>query len=89
MPPVSDADRREQPLIFEGPDAPSRAGHPGGLLHVARYLDHEVGRVLDALDASGLAENTIVVYLGDNGYMLGQHGRFEKHCSTSLACASP
>src|SRR5262249_49079069 len=33
----------------------------------------------DGLEASGLAENTIVVYVGDNGYMLGQHGRFEKH----------
>ena len=53
------------------------------------YLDSQVGRVLDALDASGLAHDTIVVYLGDNGYMLGQHGRFEKHCSFEPAVRVP
>ena len=53
------------------------------------FLDHQVGRVLDALDASGLADDTIVVYLGDNGYMLGQHGRFEKHCFYEPAVRVP
>ncbi|MEM8738874.1 MAG: sulfatase-like hydrolase/transferase [Planctomycetota bacterium] len=31
------------------------------------FLDHQVGRVLDTLDETGLAENTIVVFLSDNG----------------------
>ncbi|MEM6671366.1 MAG: sulfatase-like hydrolase/transferase, partial [Planctomycetota bacterium] len=30
-------------------------------------LDHEVGRLLDALDAAGIAENTLVVFTSDNG----------------------
>ena len=35
------------------------------------YLDHEIGRVLDHLDRTGLAENTAVVFLSDHGDMLG------------------
>jgi choline-sulfatase len=38
------------------------------------FADHMVGLVLDALDASGLADNTIVVAFGDHGYHLGEKG---------------
>jgi arylsulfatase A-like enzyme len=37
-------------------------------------LDEQVGRVLAALDAAGLAKTTAVVFLGDNGFMMGQRG---------------
>lgn len=37
-------------------------------------IDHNVGRILIALDESGLAENTIVVYISDHGDWLGDHG---------------
>lgn len=40
--------------------------------------DESVGRVLDYLDESGLAENTLVVYMGDNGFLLGEHGLIDK-----------
>jgi arylsulfatase A-like enzyme len=33
-----------------------------------------VGNVLDALDASGAADNTLVLFMGDHGYQLGEHG---------------
>ena len=42
------------------------------------HLDLEIGRVLDELDASGLAENTIIVFAGDNGLAVGQHGLMGK-----------
>ena len=35
------------------------------------FMDKNVGIVLDALEASGQADNTLVVYTGDHGYMLG------------------
>ncbi len=38
------------------------------------FIDHQVGRILSALDALGLAENTIVVYASDHGDWLGDHG---------------
>jgi choline-sulfatase len=44
------------------------------------FLDKNVGLVLEMLDETRLNENTLVIYLGDNGYNLGHHGRFEKHC---------
>ncbi len=41
-------------------------------------VDDNVGRVLDYLDASGLAENTVVIYSSDQGFYLGDHGWFDK-----------
>ena len=41
-------------------------------------LDESIGRVLDHLDQSGLADNTLVLYLGDNGFLLGEHGLIDK-----------
>jgi len=42
------------------------------------FLDHNIGRVLDALEASGQAENTLVIYTSDHGEMLGNHGMWAK-----------
>jgi len=41
-------------------------------------VDDNVGRVLDYLDASGLADNTVVFYTSDQGFYLGDHGWFDK-----------
>ncbi len=41
-------------------------------------VDDNLGRVLDYLDESGLASNTIVVYSSDQGFYLGEHGWFDK-----------
>ena len=41
-------------------------------------LDHELGRLLDALDQLGLAENTLVVFTSDHGDMLWSHGMMKK-----------
>jgi arylsulfatase A-like enzyme len=41
-------------------------------------VDESVARVLDALDETGLAENTLVVYTSDQGFFLGEHGWFDK-----------
>ncbi len=41
-------------------------------------VDDNVGKVLDYLDATGLAENTIVIYSADNGWYLGDLGLYDK-----------
>lgn len=53
------------------------------------YLDAQVGRVLDALDQTGLAQNTIVVIWSDHGFLLGEHAIWGKHCLYEQALRSP
>lgn len=88
-PPLSEFDRGAQPLIFRDLTPAEIQGIQAAYYTSLAFLDSQVGRVLDALDAAGLAEETIVVYWGDNGYMLGQHGRFEKHCFYEPAVRIP
>jgi len=47
-------------------------------LRAVQSVDDNIGRVLDYLDESGLAENTIVVYASDQGWYLGEHGWYDK-----------
>lgn len=42
------------------------------------YMDAQVGRLLEALDASGVRDNTVVVFTSDHGYSLGNQGRWSK-----------
>ncbi len=41
-------------------------------------LDEQIGRIMAALEASGLKENTLVIFAGDNGLAVGQHGLLGK-----------
>jgi len=52
--------------------------------HIAEYfamithLDVQIGRIMDVLDKRGMADDTIVVFAGDNGLAIGQHGLLGK-----------
>ncbi len=41
-------------------------------------IDESVGEVMDFLDANGLADDTLVIYMGDNGFSFGEHGLIDK-----------
>jgi arylsulfatase A-like enzyme len=47
-------------------------------LRVVKAVDDAIGEMLNHLEASGLAENTIIIYTSDQGFYLGEHGWFDK-----------
>lgn len=47
-------------------------------LRCVKSVDDGIGRVLDYLDETGLADNTVVIYSSDQGWYLGEHGWFDK-----------
>ncbi len=67
-----------------------------GYLACVSFMDEQLGRVLDAMDAQKLWDNTIVVLLGDHGYLLGSRGGwwgkgvlYNEAASTTLLVAAP
>lgn len=59
------------------------------------YMDAQLGKVLDALEKSGVADNTIVTFVGDHGYHIGEHtlwgktSNFELDARTPMLIAAP
>lgn len=53
------------------------------------FIDAQVGRVLTALEETGLADNTIVILLGDHGYHLGEQGLWGKTTNFELDTRVP
>jgi arylsulfatase A-like enzyme len=87
--PISEQDRRQQPEIFATLGDQDVRGIQAGYFTSLSFVDSRIGRLIEAVDQMGLAASTLVVYVGDNGYMLGQHGRFEKHCFYEQAVRIP
>ena len=46
--------------------------------YLHKLVDQAIGRILDALDASGMADDTIVVFTSDHGDLLGAHGGMQQ-----------
>jgi iduronate 2-sulfatase len=53
------------------------------------YADAQIGKIIAALDETGLAANTVVVLWGDHGYHLGELGIWTKHVNYELANRIP
>lgn len=60
-----------------------------GYLAATSFSDDLAGQLLAELDKLGLAKDTIVVVLGDNGYHLGELGQWVKYVNTELATRIP
>jgi arylsulfatase A-like enzyme len=57
---------------------PEIKGHIRDYYAMITHLDAQIGRIIDALKESGEYENTIIIFSGDNGLALGQHGLMGK-----------
>ena len=53
------------------------------------YMDAQVGRVLRQLDTLGLTNNTVIVFCGDHGFHLGEHGTWRKNTLFEIGVRSP
>ncbi len=64
----------EQPLPLDNEDPqdwPFRRALYSGMVEA---IDIEIGRLLDALERKGVLDNTLILFVGDHGEMLGEHG---------------
>ena len=68
-----------------GPASARRVPTPAQMAEMRRgyfanisYMDAQLGKVLDALDRSGVAERTLVVFVADHGYHIGEHSLWGK-----------
>ncbi len=89
LPQGSPEDDRWIPLQFKNLTDQERRGIFASYYTSVEYMDKNVGIVLDALRDNGLEENTLVVFNGDQGYLLNEHKRFEKHTFWDESVTSP
>ncbi len=62
------------------PDSFDARGKIAAYYAMIELIDHNVGRMLDALERTGQADNTLVIFTSDHGEMLGDHGLLLKGC---------
>lgn len=60
-----------------------------GYYAAVSFMDAQVGKVLDELDRLKLRESTIVIFWGDHGWQLGEHGTWAKHTAWETATRAP
>ena len=95
VPEVSPEDIHQIPKVFQELTDSEKQGIIAAYYTSVTYMDRNLGRILDGLKVAGLEENTLVIFNSDHGYLLGQHGRFEKHCCyeeavrSALVCKLP
>ena len=77
------------PATVKKPSLEEAAEMRRGYFANISYLDAQVGKVLDALDRSGQADRTIVVFLSDHGYHLGEHTLWGKTSNFELDARVP
>ncbi|MEM9480895.1 MAG: sulfatase [Verrucomicrobiota bacterium] len=54
-----------------------------------RSVDDSIGAVMDQLKKMGIYEDTLVIYMGDNGYMFGEHGLIDKRVAYETSARVP
>ncbi len=65
---------------YKAPDCFNGQTIKAGYYAMIEHVDHQFGRIVAALEASGQLENTLIVYHSDHGELLGDHGLIFKGC---------
>lgn len=89
LPTGSPEDDRWIPAIFKNLTEQQRRGIIASYYTSVEYMDKNVGLILDKIDELGIADETLIIYLGDHGYLLNDHKRFEKHMMWEEAVGAP
>ncbi|MEZ4829968.1 MAG: sulfatase [Bacteroidia bacterium] len=89
LPEGSPEDDRWIPQVFADLTDEEKKGIISAYYNSVAYLDKNVGLILDKIETLGLARNTLIVYIGDHGYLLNHHKRFEKHTMWEPAVRAP
>ena len=53
------------------------------------YIDHSIGKILDAVEASGNSKNTLICFFSDHGDLLGDHHGWQKQNFFEASCRIP
>jgi choline-sulfatase len=89
VPEVGPNDFHQIPLIFRDLTPEQKQGIIASYYTAVAFLDRNIGEVLQGLKDANLENDTLVIYMSDHGYSLGQHGRFEKHVCYEPALRVP
>ncbi|MDX2248384.1 MAG: sulfatase [Bacteroidia bacterium] len=89
LPQGTEEDDRWIPQVFADLTDEEKKGIIASYYTSVEYLDKNVGLILDKIESLGLVRNTMIVYVGDHGYLLNHHKRFEKHTMWEPAVHTP
>lgn len=77
------------PRVFNDLTDEEKKGITRAYYTSVEYMDRNVGLLLDELEQSDLLDSTLIVFVGDHGYLLNHHARFEKHMMWEEAVKTP
>ena len=60
-----------------------------GYYATVSFVDAQIGRLMEALEKEGLADNTIVILFGDHGFKIGEHAMWCKHTNYEIDTRVP
>lgn len=73
--------KKAEPVAANPPQNPNRKTREQSYLDYCRTIvgvDDSVGRILKTLEETGVLDDTVVIFAGDNGYLWGEHGQGDK-----------
>ncbi|MEM9885029.1 MAG: sulfatase-like hydrolase/transferase [Bacteroidota bacterium] len=89
LPNASAEDKQWMPQVFRGLTTEEKEGITRAYYTSVSYMDQNVGLLLDELERLNLMDKTLIIFVGDHGYLLNHHGRFEKHMMWEEAVKTP